>query len=692
VQAAGTRVWGAVALVVFVLVSGGELASLMAAAQFDLSHSKPPMQLFGHALYAPWQWLLWIEAFGRNLPEALLPARNVGYGSIGLITLIAIAFRLWTPAAAKTTHGSARWASEDELREAGLSTDGVVLCQTDDARYVCETREGDEARWVLKEEGALLCDNTDGHVLVTAYTRSGKGVGCCVPTGLTWRHSVIFYDLKKELWKICAGFRALFSRVWRWEPTEKDSVKFNPLFEIRRGDHDVGDAQMIANILCGTHEDSDHGGGSNQHWKLTGTDLITCGILHMLYAGKRKSLAGVRELLTGGADSLPQEEILQRMICTPHLGDRPHPQVVQFATNGLNMAPNERSSVFSTANSHLGVFLDPIIARNTDTSDFAIKQLVELDEPVSLFLVVPPPDEMRMRPLVRMMFQLIGSVLMRELDAGGPAPKRTLWQRLRDAFVPPTAARRWRHRLLMFVDEFPDLGKVPFFEKMMAKSAGYLIKLVLIAQSMSQIRAVYGTNQAIQENCRTQLNYGANAYETAEYISKMFGQRTVVEERVSKARKAGSLFASSYTSNVHEFARPLIAPEDVMTLRFDRALIKVTGAHPGSAKKVMYYQDSRFRDRAWLPRPDSPEAQRAELPQRVSHGWDNAPIPHSEELLRALKERRAKQKGDQPAAAQPMAAQPIECTDAVADDLDALDESFASTSTADGWVDGEVPV
>jgi type IV secretion system protein VirD4 len=677
------RVWIAVSLVVVTLLGGGELASLLAAAQLDLSGSKPPAEIFGLPLYAPWQWLLWIEAFGRALPDALKPARDVGYGCIAVVMLIAVVFRLWIPRPSKTTHGSARWATEQELQESGLGNDGVVLCQTDDARYVCEQRDGEEARWVLKREGKLLCDNTDGHVLVTAYTRSGKGVGCCVPTCLTWRHSLVVNDLKRELWELTAGFRALFSRVLRLEPSAEVSVRFNALMEVRRGDHAVGDAMMVANILCGTHDDSDNG---NRHWKLTGTNLIACTILHVLYAGALKSLAGVGDVLTGGPESLSQEDILERMICTPHLGDQPHPQIVRFATAALNASPNERASIFSTALSHLGVFADPIVARNTNVSDFTIRQLVELPEPVSLYLVVPPPDADHLTPLVRLIYQLIGSVLMRELDARGVKASRSLWQRVQDAFAGAPTPKRWRHRLLVLVDEFPELGRVPFFEKMMAKSAGYLMKLVLIAQSLAQIRATYGNNQSIQENCRTQLNYGANAYETADYISKMFGQRTVSEERTSSSRRAGSLFSTSYTTSTHEFSRPLIAPEELLNLRFDRALLKVTGTPPVRAKKVMFYQDSRFAKRAGWPTPESAEAQQAELPPREPSPWDVAPIPHSPELLKALKERRAKQRAPQDhAAAEEIAA--IVCDDAAEENVEE-----AGSAAADGWVDGEVPV
>jgi type IV secretory pathway TraG/TraD family ATPase VirD4 len=99
------------------------------------------------------------------------------------------------------------------------------------------------------------------HVLCFAPTGSGKGVGLVVPTLLTWPHSVLVYDIKRENWALTAGWRRQFSRVWRFEPTAEDSVRFNPLMEVRKGRSEVKDVQNIADMLVdptGEKETRDH--------------------------------------------------------------------------------------------------------------------------------------------------------------------------------------------------------------------------------------------------------------------------------------------------------------------------------------------------------------------------------------------------------------------------------------------------
>ena len=53
--------------------------------------------------------------------------------------------------------------------------------------------------------GALVRHDGPEHVFCFAPTRSGKGVGLVVPTLLTWPHSVLVYDIKKENWALTAG-------------------------------------------------------------------------------------------------------------------------------------------------------------------------------------------------------------------------------------------------------------------------------------------------------------------------------------------------------------------------------------------------------------------------------------------------------------------------------------------------------
>ena len=172
------------------------------------------------------------------------------------------------------TYGSARWASEREIRSAGmLGADGVIL--------------GRFAGKYLRHDGAE-------HVLCFAPTRSGKGVGLVVPTLLTWPGSCIVHDIKGENWQLTAGFRARHGRVLLFDPTNPASASYNPLLEVRRGACEVRDVQNVADVLV----DPEGSLEKRNHWEKTSHALLVGAILHVLYAEKDKTLAGVAAFLS----------------------------------------------------------------------------------------------------------------------------------------------------------------------------------------------------------------------------------------------------------------------------------------------------------------------------------------------------------------------------------------------------------
>ena len=160
------------------------------------------------------------------------------------------------------------------------------------------------------------------------------------------------------------------------------------------------------------------------------------------------------------------------MMATNHLGtvEAPlvHPVVASAAREVLNKSENERSGVLSTAMSFLGLYRDPTVAAVTSACDWRIADLVDAGRPVSLYLVVPPSDISRTKPLIRLVLNQIGRRLTEKLEEQG------------------TGARR--HQLLMMLDEFPALGRLDFFETALAFMAGYGVRAFLIAQSLEPDR------------------------------------------------------------------------------------------------------------------------------------------------------------------------------------------------------------
>jgi type IV secretion system protein VirD4 len=501
-------------------------------------------------------------------------------------------------------YGTARWSKTEELARHELLGDrGIVLCQTEDA----DLRRGSDGRgWRQQRPGQLIRHDGPEHAIAFAPTRSGKGVGVVVPTLLSWLGSVIVYDTKRENWDLTAGWRQKFAHCLRFDPTAQHSVRFNPLMEVRPHPLDVRDAQNIAEILVNpdtTQEQRDH-------WKLTGHAFLVAVILHVLYAEEDKSLAGVLKFLTDPTRHLLEQ--LNLMLETRHLPEGPHHAVAGGAREMLNRSENERSGVLSTAISFLALYRDPLIAANTSASDFALADIMCAESPVSLYLVVPPSDFDRTRPVMRLLLNFFGRRLTEYLDeVDGPA-----------------GLRQKRHRLLYLIDEFPSLGRMPFFVTSLAFLAGYRIKCLLIAQSLNQLDQAYGRDNPILDNCHIRLTYGANDERTAKRISDLIGQTSLMKVQRSEGQREGIMSSKQVNLSYQEHGRALKTPDELLSLPFEEAILMVGNLRPYLAKKVIFYDDSRFQGRAFDKRsgrnapPNSVTAQRAELPpQRGLPHW-----------------------------------------------------------------------
>lgn len=528
------------------------------AFQPGLGH--PWFSILGWPVYPPpaffWWWLAydayahWIFVTGGFIAAS---------GGIAAV-MVAIAMSVWRAREAKrvTTYGSARWADTREVGAAGLlSYDGVVL-----------------GRW----RSDYLRHDGPEHVLCFAPTRSGKGVGLVVPTLLTWPGSAIVHDIKGENWTLTAGWRAQFGRVLLFDPTNAASAAYNPLLEVRRGEWEVRDVQNIADVLV----DPEGALERRNHWEKTSHSLLVGAILHVLYAEPDKTLAGVANFLSD--PRRPIESTLRAMMNAAHLGSGGvHPVIASSARELLNKSDNERSGVLSTATSFLGLYRDPVVATVTSRCDWRISDLVDAHKPSTLYLVVPPSDISRTKPLVRLILNQIGRRLTEQLNA--------------------TAKR---HRLLLMLDEFPALGRLDFFESALAFMAGYGLKSFLIAQSLNQIEKAYGQNNAILDNCHVRVSFATNDERTAKRVSDALGTATEMRAMKNYAGHRLSPWLGHLMVSRQETARPLLTPGEIMQLPPQDELVMVSGCHPIRAKKARYYEDAELKARIMPPPIFSP--------------------------------------------------------------------------------------
>ncbi|MEO7470447.1 MAG: conjugal transfer protein TraG [Sphingobium limneticum] len=515
----------------------------------------------------PWFWLgawpiyplpaffWWWFAFDAYAPKIFETGALIAVSGAMAAVVIAIAMSVWRAREEKKseTYGSARWATPREIRKAGLyANDGVVI--------------GWHEKRYLRHDGPE-------HVLCFAPTRSGKGVGLVIPSLLTWPGSCIVHDIKGENWQLTAGFRAKHGRVLLFDPTNAASNCYNPLLEVRKGEWEVRDVQNVADVLI----DPEGSLEKRNHWEKTSHALLVGAILHVLYAEADKTLAGVAAFLSDPRRSI--ETTLYTMKATPHLGEAGvHPVVAAAAQELLNKSENERSGVLSTAMSFLGLYRDPVIAKVTGASDWRIEDLVRSPLPVSLYLVIPPSDISRTKPLVRLMLNQIGRRLTEDLTA-----------------------KAQRQRLLFMLDEFPALGRLDFFESALAYVAGYGIKTFLIAQSLNQIEKAYGQNNSILDNCHVRVAFAANDDRTARRVSDALGTATEQRSMKNYAGHRLSPWLGHVMISRTETARPLMTPGEVQQFSPEEEIVFVASTPPIRADKARYYIDPRFRERLLAP-------------------------------------------------------------------------------------------
>ena len=585
----GTKIlWGQV-VAVFSIV----LLAIWAATEwtawrlgFQPQLGLPWFEILHFPIYLPPAFFWWWYAFDAYAPSIFVEGGCIAASGGIAAAAVSIAMSVWRAREAKNveTYGSARWAGPKEIEKAGLlCPDGVVL-----GRY----------------QGAYLRHDGPEHVLCFAPTRSGKGIGLVIPSLLTWPGSAIVHDIKGENWQLTAGFRARYGRVLLFDPTNANSSAYNPLLEVRHGEWEVRDVQNIADILV----DPEGSLEKRNHWEKTSHALLVGAILHVLYAEEDKTLAGVASFLSD--PRRPIESTLADMMRTPHLGEAGvHPVVASAARELLNKSGNERSGVLSTAMSFLGLYRDPVVAEVTRRCDWRIGDIVAGDRPTTLYLVVPPSDINRTKPLIRLILNQVGRRLTEDLQAKAD-----------------------RRRLLLMLDEFPALGRLDFFESALAFMAGYGIKSFLIAQSLNQIEKAYGPNNSILDNCHVRVSFATNDERTAKRVSDALGTATEMKAMKNYAGSRLSPWLGHLMVSRSETARPLLTPGEVMQLPPSDEIVMVSGLHPIRARKARYFEDARLQERI-VPPP---------LPSHDTHAhpddWSGRISPLRPSLTLALEE------------------------------------------------------
>ena len=452
-------------------------------------------------------------------------------------------------------HGKARFASEREIKVAGLrSKDGLLLGRKD---------------------GKMLCFGGSEHVLLYAPTRAGKGVGYVIPNLLNWPDSVVALDVKKENWDRSAGFRASHGQeVHLFDPLDENgrTARYNPLGYVRSDPADLyDDLQRVAVMLFPAESRGD------PFWfEAARSSFVAIGGYVAETPGLPLTIGEILRQLSATQDLKAH---FAKIVADRNAGPSPLSRHCITALNDfLAASENTLNSVRKTVTARLGLWLNPRIDSATSSNDFDLRQLRQ--QPTSIYLGVTPDNLDRMAPLLNLFFQQVVDLNTRELPEQNPKLNR---------------------KVLLLLDEFPALGNVNVLAKSVAFVAGYGIRLLTVVQSPAQLRAIYGIDAArnFMTNHAVEVVFAPKEQDVANELSERIGYETV-NARSRSGPKGLAMRAISET--VSEHRRALMLPQELKLLPKSKAFILGTGIPPIIADKIIYYEDKSFLKRL-LPAP-----------------------------------------------------------------------------------------
>jgi len=418
--------------------------------------------------------------------------------------------------------------------------------------------------------GRTLRYNGDAHTLMVAPSGSGKTQSLCIPTALTWQHSLFLFDPKGELFPASAAWRSTFSTVIRLDPTSPTSDCYDPLGAIRLGtDHEIRDTSLVTGIIADPDGEPVYGGAA-QHFRELTIDFLNAVVIHGLYTRQATTLAQLDDFFLREANLAL---IIKEMGATAHTTAGVHPAVRRGINILKRLADRELSGVCSTASRALRITLDPLVARMVSTSDFAMRDLRERARPISLYLTVPYSDMERLRPLSRLITRQVLDYTTQHL--GG-----------------------WRHRMLLLIDEFQALNHFPAIPNALNFVRGYGLNLALITPSLNEIDRLYGASNNVLENSHVRVMYTPNDPKIAERFSTMTGTVEVEKTREAVAHDPGRVFGGRTTVSTSTERERLFDASQVAFMPTDTGLLLVGhGGYPALIKKAPAYKNRRMQQR-----------------------------------------------------------------------------------------------
>ena len=467
---------------------------------------------------------------------------------IPAVVLFTLAFMVVMPKK-KKLHGDARMATRTEIKKAGMfETDGVLV--------------GKLGKQALYMAGHY-------HLLLAAPTRGGKGVSIVVPVCLTYPDSMIVLDTKVENFGITSGFRKENGQdvfCFNPAPSNYKTHRWNPLGYISEDKNlRIDDVQKISNFLIPTPHTGDPMWSSEARKLFEGIVLMLIDLKeHPVTLGEVYRQVHTKEETSDYLKSMLEEN---EGVLSP---------LTQMAFTGfIETASKTRSGILASLKTALNIFANPLIDSATSTNDFDLREIRR--KRTTIYISITIDNLIRLAPIINLFFQQVIDLNTRTL----PEQDKTL-----------------KHNVLLLMDEFTAIGRIPVLAKGVGMIAGYGIQLMPIIQSPTQLKATYKEDaDTFLENMHLRIIFRPINMKVATEIANELGNVTIKQKSRSKKRSGWD----SGNETVSDQKRQLLLPQEIRDMKDDKAILLHWKLKPIDADRFFYYDEQQFKDRLLDP-------------------------------------------------------------------------------------------
>jgi type IV secretion system protein VirD4 len=554
---------------------------------FLLINKADPRQASWTSIVGYWQ----LYAEDAVLRQRLLTA--MALSSFGLLVVLPGAlFAAARPR--RALHGDARFASPNEVARAGL----INLDEQTKTPSIL----------IGRFRGQFLALPGQLSVMLSAPTRSGKGVGVVIPNLLNWPDSVVVLDIKGENHAITAGYRAAHGQaVYAFSPFDETarSHRWNPLTAVRTSPlHRVGDLLGIGQVFF----PNDGGGTSSEAFFNDQARNLFLGLGLLLLETPELPRSVGEMLRQSSGQGQPLKDHLSRLITHRRTEGNPlSDECTDALQRLLSNSENTLASVVATFHAPLTIFADAVVDAATSADDFRLEDLRR--KRMSVYVRIPPYRLANARPLLNLFFSQLVSLNTQHL---------------------PEQDQSLRLQCLLVNDEFTALGRVAVITHAAAFLAGYNLRLLTVVQAMSQLDAVYGDKEArtFATNHGLQILYAPREQRDADEYSAMLGHFTERATSRGRSRSFSGHGHSTVSRNESEQRRALLLPQEFKELGRERLVVIFENCKPILGEKIRYFRDKAFQSRL-RPAPAVPQMDMDLHLAKVQQRWRYA----SDELV-----------------------------------------------------------